>query len=376
MRLDQVANDALTGSSNGNAMHYPTDHFLGRQRNGLNHVSMNLSGFDRNNGPVQGTNYPVYSDQLLDWYRLKRVESVRLLFTWEAVQSARGGPVPSRGAGYATYWADLIDVVKRLLARGIYVIVGPWQYNANVADTDIVYDSAAFTSAEFSDFWGKFAAAINAATGSDQRVAFDLINEPHLPGNGRVGITLANWFSYAQFAINDIRAAGAANTVFVAGMDYTATTTFTTNGSAARWLTLADPAKNVAASAHCYLDSADLSPTAIVDACSAFVSWARTNGAKVNVAEIAINAGPNGRATTCSSFAAAQAQWSNWTAFCAANNDVLVGWNWWANSEAGWWNEGDSCDPKGYHWGLTLDNGVTQTVYMDLIDSSILVPIL
>jgi endoglucanase len=376
MRLDQVANDALTGSPNGNAMHYPTDHFLGRQRNGLNHVSMNLSGFDRNNGPVQGTNYPVYSDQLLDWYRLKRVESVRLLFTWEAVQSARGGPVPSRGAGYATYWADLIDVVKRLLARGIYVIVGPWQYNANVADTDIVYDSAAFTSAEFSDFWGKFAAAINAATGSDQRVAFDLINEPHLPGNGRVGITLANWFSYAQFAINDIRAAGAANTVFVAGMDYTATTTFTTNGSAARWLTLADPAKNVAASAHCYLDSADLSPTAIVDACSAFVSWARTNGAKVNVAEIAINAGPNGRATTCSSLAAAQAQWSNWTAFCAANNDVLVGWNWWANSEAGWWNEGDSCDQKGYHWGLTLDNGVTQTVYMDLIDSSILVPIL
>jgi len=113
-----------------------------------------------------------------------------------------------------------------------------------------------------------------------------------------------------------------------------------------------------------------MSSTAIVDACSAFVSWARSNGAKANIAEIAINAGPNGRATNCSSFAAAQAQWANWTAFCAANNDVLVGWNWWGNSEAGWWNEGDSCDPQGYHWGLTLDNGVTQTVYMDLIDSS------
>jgi len=249
-------------------MPYPTDHFLGRQRNGLNHVSMNLAGFDRNNGPVQGTNYPVYSDPLLDWYRLKRVESVRLLFTWEAVQSALGGPVPSPGAGYATYWADLVDVVKRLLARGMYVIVGPWQYNASVADTDIVYDSAAFTSADFSDFWGKFAAAMNAATGNDQRVAFDLINEPHLPGNGRVGITLANWFSYAQSAINAIRTAGAENTVFVAGMDYAGAATFTTNGSAAQWLTLANPAKNIAASAHCYLDSANLSPTAIVDACS------------------------------------------------------------------------------------------------------------
>ena len=158
-------------------MPYPTDHFLGRQRNGLNHVSMNLAGFNRNNGPVQGTNYPVYSDQLLNWYQLKRVESVRLLFTWEAVQSTLGGPVPSPDAGYATYWADLVDVVERLLARGIYVIIGPWQYNANVADTDIAYDSAAFTSAEFSDFWGKFAAAFNAVTANDQRVAFDLINK-------------------------------------------------------------------------------------------------------------------------------------------------------------------------------------------------------
>jgi len=84
-------------------MPYPTDHFLGRQRNGLNHVSMNLASFDRINGPVQGTNYPVYSDQLFDWYQLKRVESVRLLFTWEAVQSVLGGSAPSPGAGYATY---------------------------------------------------------------------------------------------------------------------------------------------------------------------------------------------------------------------------------------------------------------------------------
>jgi hypothetical protein len=41
-----------------------------------------------------------------------------------------------------------------------------------------------------------------------------------------------------------------------------------------------------------------------VDACSAFVSWARTHGTKVNIAVIAINAGPNGRETTCSNFAA------------------------------------------------------------------------
>lgn len=337
---------------------------------------MNIAGFDRNNGPVRGTNYPLYSDQLLDWYQSKGVESVRLLFTWEAVQSTLGGPVPSPAAGYAAYWADFVDVVMRLLARGIYVVVGPWQYNANVTDTDIVYDSAAFTSADFSDFWGRFASAINAATAGDQRVAYDLINEPHLPANGGVGITLAHWFSYAQSAITAIRDAGATNTIFVPGMDYTSAAKFTTNGSAARWLTLADPAENIAASAHCYLAPGDLSPLAIVEACSDFFSWARTHSVKVNIAEIAIDAGPNGREKTCSSFGTAQAQWSNWIAFCAANSDVLVGWNWWGNSEAGWWNQGDSCDPAGFHWGLTLDNGVTQTVYMDLIESSISAPVL
>ena len=53
---------------------------------------------------------------------------------------------------------------------------------------------------------------------------------------------------------------------------------------------------------------------------------------------------------------------------CRRYNDVLVGWNWWGNSAAGWWNQGDSCDPEGYHWGLTLDDGATQTIYMDLIE--------
>src|SRR5215213_671160 len=98
-------------------MNYPPDHWLGSRRNGLNHVSMNLSGFDRVIGPVRGTNYPAYADALLDWYRAKGVTSVRVMFTWEAVQSFLGGPIPSADPGYAEYWADLIGVVTRLLAR-------------------------------------------------------------------------------------------------------------------------------------------------------------------------------------------------------------------------------------------------------------------
>jgi endoglucanase len=272
-----------------------------------------------------------------------------------------------------------------LLARDVYVILSPWQYNTASGDTDIVYDDSSFTSADFADFWGKFATAINGSTGNDQRVAFDLINEPHThaeSGNrsGDIGISLTDWFTFAQAAIDAIRAAGATNTIFVPGMGYTAASSFTTNGSSTEWLKLTDPQKNIAVTVHCYDGLGSASPTVLRDACSALVTWARMHCIKVNVGEIAIDAGNNGRSSYCSTFATAQVQWEDWNAFCVANNDVLVGWNWWGNSAPGWWNQGDSCDGKdtpdtsddhGYHWGLTLDDGVTQTVYMNLIEATL-----
>ena len=364
---------------------------LGSRRNGLNHVSMNLGDFNRASGPVRGTDYPIYSDALLDWYKTKNVKSVRLMFTWEAVQSALGGPVPASGPSYVNYWTDLTSVLTRLLARDIYVILSPWQYNPASGDTDIVYRGAPITSGvkvgdDFADFWGKFATATNGVTGNDQRVAFDLINEPHThdeSGNkpGDIGISLADWFTCAQTAIDAIRAAGATNTIFVPGMAYTDADSFTTNGSSTEWLKLTDPhpQKNIAVTVHCYTGLGSASKTVLRDACSALVAWARANnGTKVNIGEIAINAGNNGRGLKadgtpnyCSTFAIAQLQWADWKSFCVANNDILVGWNWWANSALGWWNQGDSCDPDGFHWGLTLDNAATQTIYMDLIEDTL-----
>jgi hypothetical protein len=391
-------------------MKYPANHMLGSQRNGLNLVGMNMGDFDRVGGPVREgspvpANYPIYSDALLNWLQAKKVKSVRLMFTWEAVQSALGGPVPpppAAGTNYANYWADLAgrkapvgtlpaSVLTRLLARDIYVILAPWQYNTASGDTDIVYDGAHFTSADFADFWGKFATAINGITGNDQRVAFDLINEPHThaeSGNrpGDIGITLADWFAYAQAAINKIRnpAPGVTNTntIFVPGMAYTAASSFTTNGSSTEWLTLVDPLKNIAVTAHCYIyDRADKGSTTVLrDACSALVTWARTKGIKVNIGEIAIDAGANGRTVYCSMFPTAQTQWADWNSFCITNNDVLVGWNWWANgAPAPWWDEGDACDSDSAHqkhWGLTLNDGATQTVYMNLIEATLPVPLL
>ncbi len=128
---------------------------------------------------------------------------------------------------------------------------------------------------------------------------------------------------------------------------------FTTNGSAARWLRLKDPQRNIAVTVHSYIyDRNDKgSPTVLRHACMDLVAWARLKGVKVHIGEIAIDAGPNLRGTYCSTFATATAQWTDWNNFCVANNDVLLGWNWWANSAPAWWNQGDSCDPAGFHWG-------------------------
>jgi hypothetical protein len=156
-------------------------------------------------------------------------------------------------------------------------------------------------------------------------------------------------------------------------MAYTDASSFTTNGSSTEWLTLSDPGNDLAVTVHCYSGLGSATPTVLSDACSTLVAWARTNEINVGIGEIAIDAGDNGRPTHCSAFATAQAQWTAWNSFCTANSDVVIGWNWWGNSASGWWNQGDSCDPEGLHWGLTLDDGATQTVYMDLIEATLAV---
>jgi aryl-phospho-beta-D-glucosidase BglC (GH1 family) len=253
------------------------------------------------------------------------------------------------------------------LSRGIYVSLSPWQFNAASADTDITYDSASFTAANFADFWGKFAYAIHLATGGDQRVAFDLINEPHThaeSGNraGDIGISLANWSAASQAAITAIRAYGVSNTIFWPGMSYTGASDFLSNGSAAAFLALTDPLSNLAVSVHCYdqFNAHSTSATSHRNACSALVTWARTNKVLVQIGEIASDTGGDHSVSS----GQAAAAWADWEAFQAANSDVLVGWCWWGVSQAGWWASDD------YHWGPTLDNGSTTTKYWTLIGSS------
>src|SRR4051794_7006194 len=102
-------------------------------------------------------------------------------------------------------------------------------------------------------------------------------------------LRLSDWFLCAQAAILGIRTAGATNTIFIPGMAYANASSFTSNGSSTAWLTLNDPEANIAVTVHCYTGLGSASQTVLSDACSALVVWARNNGLKVNIGEIAID---------------------------------------------------------------------------------------
>src|SRR5829696_7753868 len=179
------------------------------------------------------------------------MRSARVVFSWESVQknpdplpqpfvAAAMGAIPHLTGGFGHYWTDLVKLVIRLIDRGVYVTVGLYQHNkfANngKGDTDITYNDKSFEAEHFAHFWGKFATEINQAVTAGfppdpdflanpsrrDKLAFDLINEPHAPRpDGTVGITVAKWVDCAKAAIQAVRANPAnTNTIFVEGMGY------------------------------------------------------------------------------------------------------------------------------------------------------------
>jgi aryl-phospho-beta-D-glucosidase BglC (GH1 family) len=400
-------------------MWYPTDHVLGLPRNGVNHVGMETPFRTKNvTEPVQFTTYPVTSATLLQKYADLGMRSARVVFSWESVQknpdplprpfvAAAMGAVPFNMGGFGVYWTNLAKLIIRLIDRGVYVTVGPWQYNKDAVngngDTDITYNDKFFDKEHFADFWGKFATAINQAVAAGfppdpefpadpsrpDKLAFDLINEPHAPrpADGTVGITVADWVACAQAAIQAIRANPAnTNTIFVEGMGYASPTRDTHRVNPANpqllWELLNDQPptlKRIGVSAHCYEGTVKLpgaapsaKPTnAMRNAFNDLVVWARQKGFKVHIGEVALDAGVNG----CSDIATATAQWNDWTQFCLENDDVLVGWNWWGNTSStwGWSLEGSCSDAR--NWALTQNNGATWSTYVDVMRDNDSIPV-
>jgi endoglucanase len=349
----------------------------------IGNMEMSYSDFNQDVGPIEGVGYPKHDNRLIDYFVSKRVSAIRLLFSWEGMQSTQFGSIPASASGnYKKYFDNYTRLVDYATSQGVQIIVEPWQANSSGGAGGAMYrgklvGSPAVSNAAFQDFWTKMASVFKA----NPKVMFGLVNEPN-------NQSTMQWWSAAQAAVSGIRASGATQRIFVPGNGYSGASSWTQNwydtatvkrSNAYGWLNAAgvglpirDPLNNIAAEVHTYLDAAESgSTTEIVNVTSArdhlavAVNEAKLRGYQVYLGEIGFYAD----ATTNDGYPAAAA-WRDFITYANANLVTLLGYSWWASGSPGWWD--DIAATGGGHFSVTPTNGGTysgDTVNMSLIQN-------
>ena len=231
--------------------------------------------------PVSGTNYQFPSTQDIDYAAAKGSNFLRLLVSWEALQSTLNATLGSGGAAYATYLAQMQAFVSYATGKGLYVMIEPhgaidadfagWKGNA--------VGTVAVPNTAFANFWGQIAALF----ASNPLVIYGLSNEPCRTSEGGPtgGGDVRAWFASCNAAIVAIRAAGATQLIMVPGEQFTnvsqwLSSWYDTNASPISNMTgvaaITDSANNWCISAHMYLNqdqsggTTDIGPTSTLAA--------------------------------------------------------------------------------------------------------------
>jgi len=323
----------------------------------------------RTHGPEPGRNYPTFQPQLLDYYHSKNIKVMRLLYSWDRMQSQLWGTVPEPIPGYAQYFANFKQIVDYATSLGITVIIEPWQANARgdtggamwlgqpVGDSPTQVDRYAFA-----DFWQKLAAIFKG----NPLVEYGLVNEPH-------NMSTMSWWTTAQKCVDYIRAAGATTTIYVPGNGYTAAsrwtdeavdTDSTKRSNAYAWLhvnngqPLFDPLNRCVAEVHLYMDEdanglgndiplaaenghgkAVLSKTIARERLKAAMDEAQARGYFMFVGEVAVWANAHGTPT-------GQEAWADFMDYIAnPKPPAFAGYTWWAG---GWPKNWPDDDPPHF----------------------------
>ena len=344
-------------------------------------MEMGYTFFDPVIGPIGGTHYPVHDTRLIDFFASKGMTTIRFLFSWEGMQSSLMGPIPAAPNGnyrlYFDRYKNIVDYATNV--KGMQVIVEPWQADTNGGAGGPrwrggLVGTAAVPMAAWQDFWTKFAGIY----AGNPRVSFGLVNEPNT-------MSTLGWWAIAQVGIDAIRAAGASQRIFVPGNGYTAASTWVIanafydtdpvkRSNAYGWLNangpgmpINDPLDKLVVEVHTYLDPFEggssteiTSITAAREHLAVVVNEARLRGYKVYLGELGFFA----------NVAIAPAAWADFIAYFEANQDVLIGFTWWAGGAPGWWD--DVAANGGGHFAITPTNGATftgDTVNMDMIEN-------
>ncbi|MDR2013639.1 MAG: cellulase family glycosylhydrolase, partial [Rhodanobacter sp.] len=342
-----------------------------QQFRGVNLVGMEMdyAAYSQTNGPVAGTNYPVFDTRLIDYFVSKKVGAIRLLFSWEAMQPHLYDPIPNAAANtnYQAYFNNYKRVIDYATGKGLQVIIEPWDADSSGGAgggrwRGNVIGSTQVPIAAFADFWNKMAAVYK----NNALVSYGLINEPN-------NQSTTTWFQAAQAAITAIRSTGSTQRIFVPGNGWTGASDWTNNwydtdrkqiSNADGWLNangtgkpLSDPLNNMAIEVHTFVDpegsggsTAIVSVTVARERIATTLNWATAHGIQVYLGQIGMYAGFQGNGFT------AAAAWANFISYFNANPNSFLGYTWWAAGDPAWWP-----DPGAWHFSVSPTSRTTYT---------------
>lgn len=259
----------------------------------------------------------------------KGMGAIRVPFLWERLQ-------PTLGADFEiAYFHNLTETVSVITNAGAVAILDPHnyaRYNGKVIGSGVSVE-------DFTEFWGRLAGYYK----DEANVAFAIMNEPH-------DMSTSSWASTAQKTIQKIRETGAQQLVLVPGNGWTGAHSWFENwydsdgstSNADAFDDFEDPASNFVFEMHQYLDgdASGSSPSCDgaskgVDALSPVTDWLKEKGYKAFIGEF--GAGDNSQCQTAV---------ENMLSHMDDNNDVWIGWTWWAAGP--WWGDYfQSVEPVG-----------------------------
>ncbi len=302
----------------------------------LRYTGVNLAGaeFGQNVLPgVYNTNYIYPTTSEVNYFIAKGMNTFRLPFRWERLQRSQNAPLDT------TELSRMDAFVNYATSRGAHVMLDPHNFARYYPDPTNYQSSAqgligtAVPNSSFANLWSRVAEHYK----DNPRVMFNLMNEPNT-------MPTEQWVSAANSAIGAIRSAGANNLIVVPGNAWTGAWTWHNNWygtpNATAMLNITDPINNYAYDAHQYLDS-DGSGTSqtIVSATvgsqrlAGFTQWLRNNNKRGFLGEWAVARQIVGTGASQNGDEAI----ADVTAHLEANDDVWLGWAWWASGP--WWGE-------------------------------------
>lgn len=307
--------------SNG-SLSFSTSQFMSTTPAALQYLGIAYSGAEFTTNQLADWHLPVVfpTDANLDYYASKGMNILRLPILWEQLQPTKGGAFDQ------AYIDRITHVIDYAATKGMTIVVDVHNFGRAYGE---LIGGPVVTSADFAAMWGELAGALK----DRGNVMLGLMNEPNEQ-------TPADWLVSANAAIAAVRAAGAAQTILVAGSAWDGAYNWLTSGNAATiGKGVVDPLNKYAFEVHQYLDltasggvatpvSADIG----VQRLQAITQWALQNNQKLFLGEFGVG-------TDATSLSALDKMLT----YMAQHADAWLGGTYWAAGN----NNYFSIDPVG-----------------------------